>query len=75
MSESSDQISQHYGSEGLPSRILFVLEQAGKNLSSLTIEDLALLDRIHTRGLAATRELITFAKVGSDIVQTESSKQ
>ena len=63
MSESSDRISQHYGSVGLASRILSALEQAGKNSSSLTIEDLAPLDQFHTRGLAATRELITFAGV------------
>lgn len=63
MSESSDRISQHYGSTGLPSRILSALEQAGKNLSSLTVEDLAPLDQFHTRGLAATRELISFAGV------------
>lgn len=63
MSESSDRISQHYGSKGLPGRVLSALEQAGKNLSSLTVEDLAPLDQLHTRGLAATRELITYAGV------------
>ena len=63
MSESSDWISQHYGRAGLSSRILSALEQAGKNPSSLTVEDLAPLDQFHTRGLAATRELITFAGV------------
>jgi len=63
MSESSDRISQHYGSAGLPDRILSALKQAGKNANSLTVEDLAPLDQFHTRGLAATRELITFAGV------------
>jgi ubiquinone/menaquinone biosynthesis C-methylase UbiE len=63
MSESSDRISKHYGSAGLPSRILSALEQAGKDPSSLTVEDLAPLDQFHTRGLAATRELISFAGV------------
>src|SRR3990170_5157947 len=63
MSESSSLISQHYGSAGLESRILSALEQAGKNANSLTVEDLAPLDQFHTRGLAATRELITFAGV------------
>jgi len=63
MSASTDQISQHYGSAGLPDRILSALRQAGKNLDFLTVEDLAPLDQFHTHGLAATRELITFAGV------------
>lgn len=63
MPESSDRISQHYGSTGLADRILAALEKAGKNLNSLSVEDLAPLDQFHTRGLAATRELITYARV------------
>jgi ubiquinone/menaquinone biosynthesis C-methylase UbiE len=60
---SSDGIAQHYGSAGLPDRILAALKLAGKNQNSLTVEDLAPLDQFHTRGLAATRELIAFAGV------------
>jgi SAM-dependent methyltransferase len=63
MFESSDQISRHYGSAGLPDRILSALKQAGKNLDALTVEDLAPMDQFHTRGLEATRELIAFAGV------------
>lgn len=63
MSGSTDRISQHYGSAGLPDRILSALKQDGKNLDRLTVEDLAPLDQFHTRGLAATRELMTFAGV------------
>ena len=63
MSNSRDRISQHYGRPGLPDRILSALKQAGKNLSALTVEDLAPLDQFHTRGLAATHELIAFAGV------------
>lgn len=63
MSNSSDPISQHYGSAGLADRILSALRQAGKNPDSLTLEDLAPVDQFHTRGLAATRELIAFAGV------------
>jgi ubiquinone/menaquinone biosynthesis C-methylase UbiE len=74
MTESSDRISQHYGSAGLPGRILSALERAGKNLRSLTVEDLAPLDQFHTRGLAATRELIAFAgvKPGWRVLDVES---
>ena len=58
---SDDRISQHYGSPGLADRILAALKDAGKDLDALTVEDLAPLDQFHTRGLAATRELIAFA--------------
>ena len=63
MSDSSDRISQHYGSAGLLDRILSALKQAGRNVNALTIEDLAPLDQFHTRGLSATRELVAFAGV------------
>jgi len=56
-------VSQHYGSAGLSQRIVSALRKAGKSLDSLTIEDLAPLDQFHTRGLAATRELVSFAGV------------
>lgn len=58
MPESGERISQHYGSPGLSDRIVSALERAGKDLNSLTVEDLAPVDQFHTRGLAATRELI-----------------
>jgi MPBQ/MSBQ methyltransferase len=63
MPESSDRISRHYGSAGLEGRILSALERAGKNLKSLTVADLAPIDQFHTRQLAATRELISYAGV------------
>lgn len=70
----SERISQHYGIAGLPDRIISALKQAGKDLNSLTVEDLAPLDQFHTRGLAATRELITFAgvKPGSRVLDVGS---
>jgi SAM-dependent methyltransferase len=60
---SSNRVSQHYGSTGLSERLLHALKQAGKDLNCLTVDDLASLDQFHTRGLAATRELIDFAGV------------
>jgi SAM-dependent methyltransferase len=60
---SDNDISQHYGSAGLSQRIVSALRKAGKSLDSLTVEDLAPLDQFHTRGLAATRELVSFAGV------------
>lgn len=71
---SSEWISQHYGSAGLSDRIVSALKQAGRSLDSLTIEDLAPLDQFHTRGLAATRELINLAgvKPGSRVLDVGS---
>lgn len=60
---SANHISEHYGSAGLSQRIVSALRKAGKSLDSLTVEDLAPLDQFHTRGLAATRELVSFAGV------------
>jgi MPBQ/MSBQ methyltransferase len=60
---SGNHIPRHYGSAGLSQRIVSALRKAGKSLDSLTVEDLAPLDQFHTRGLAATRELVGFAGV------------
>ena len=71
---SGNSISQHYGTAGLSQRIVSALKKAGKSLDSLTVEDLAPLDQFHTRGLAATRELVSFAgvKEGSRILDVGS---
>jgi SAM-dependent methyltransferase len=58
---SGNDISEHYGSAGLSQRIVTALKKAGKSLDALTVEDLAPLDQFHTRGLAATRELVSSA--------------
>jgi SAM-dependent methyltransferase len=60
---SGNHTAQHYGSAGLSQRIVSALRKAGKSLGSLTVDDLAPLDQFHTRGLAATRELASFAGV------------
>lgn len=74
MPNSKELVTQHYGSEGLAERILSALEQDGKNLKALTIEDLAPVDQFHTRGLTATRELIRLAdvKAGSRVLDVGS---
>jgi SAM-dependent methyltransferase len=63
MSKVLDSVAHHYGSENLIERIRAALTKAGKNVDALTLEDLAPVDQFHTRGLAATRELIAFAAV------------
>ncbi|MGQ0522906.1 MAG: class I SAM-dependent methyltransferase [Betaproteobacteria bacterium] len=61
MATSNNRIAQHYGSAGLADRIVSALKQDGKDTNALTVEDLAPVDQFHTRGLAATRDLIKLA--------------
>lgn len=56
-------IQTHYGRPDVGSVILTALEKAGKNLASLTPEDLAPVDEFHIRGRAATLELAQAAGI------------
>lgn len=51
-------IDQHYGSGKIMKKIETGLNLVGKNLKSLTIDDLAPIDAFHTRGREATLEII-----------------
>ena len=53
----SEQVSRHYGTAGLLERILDALAEAGKDISNLTIDDLAPIDEFHSRRRLATNEL------------------
>ena len=62
-------IDKHYGSGGIMERILAGLELVGKNVNSLTIDDLAPIDEFHTRGRESTVELAMLANLKtSDLV-------
>ncbi|MCH9018605.1 MAG: methyltransferase domain-containing protein [Chloroflexi bacterium] len=50
-------ISDQYGQSDLSSKILTALQDAGKDIDSLTTNDLSSFDQHHSGGLAATREL------------------
>jgi len=50
-------VATHYGTTGLLDRILGALAQSGKDLSTLTIDDLGLVDEFHSRRRRATEEL------------------
>ncbi len=54
-------IDQHYGHGDVLATILAGLQAAGKNLDALTLDDLAPVDQIHTRGKQATLELAQHA--------------
>ena len=53
----SHDVAAHYGKGGLLDRMLAALHLAGKNLSHLTIDDLAPVDEFHSRRRLATQEL------------------
>ncbi len=55
------QIRLHYASDNLAQRIFKALEDAGKNLSELGLEDYARVDQLHTGGAMATTGLVTSA--------------
>lgn len=61
----NEAIRTHYARPDLGSLILAALEEAGKDLSRLTPEDLAPIDAFHIRGRAATLELARAASVDS----------
>ena len=54
-------INDQYGQPDLSSRILKALQDAGKDINSLTREDLSSFDEFHGGGLAATKELASLA--------------
>ena len=54
-------INNHYGQTDLSSKILKALGDAGKDINSLTREDLSSFDQFHNGGLAATMELASLA--------------
>lgn len=53
--------SAYWGRDGLERKILEALAAAGKNLESLTIDDLAPVDQFHSGGKAATVRLARLA--------------
>jgi ubiquinone/menaquinone biosynthesis C-methylase UbiE len=62
-------IDKHYGSGGIMEKILTGLELGGKNVNSITIDDLAPIDEFHTRGRESTVELAMLANLkASDVV-------
>lgn len=61
MTDDPTEVSNHYTIPDLGRRILAALEAAGKDLESLTVEDLAPVDAFHIRGRTSTEELARWA--------------
>jgi ubiquinone/menaquinone biosynthesis C-methylase UbiE len=51
------EIERHYGRGGLLDRVLAALQEAGKDLDNLSIDDLAPIDELHSRRRLATEHL------------------
>lgn len=62
-------VDRHYGFGGIMEMIEVGLDLAGKNLDSLTVDDLASIDEYHTRGRESTLEVVQLANLkASDLV-------
>jgi ubiquinone/menaquinone biosynthesis C-methylase UbiE len=57
MSDDTVAIERHYGRGGLLDRILAALQEAGKDVANLSIDDLAPIDELHSRRRQATKDL------------------
>lgn len=56
-------ITDHYGQSNLETKILSDLEKAGKNINSLTRNDIASFDEFHFGGRVETRTLANLARL------------
>jgi ubiquinone/menaquinone biosynthesis C-methylase UbiE len=56
-------VDKHYGFGGIMSKIKSGLKLAGKNMGSLTVDDLAPIDAFHTRGRESTLEIVELANI------------
>ena len=63
MPNDDDRVSRQYEVRDLWHKIEAGLAAAGKDITSLTLDDLAPIDEFHTRGRAATRELADMANL------------
>lgn len=61
MITTAQEINNHYTQTDLGATILTALEGAGKDIDTLTREDIAAFDEFHIRGRAATREICQLA--------------
>lgn len=72
MSDSSytDSVRAHYTDDQMGEMIVTALKKSGKNLDTLTPDDLAPFDHLHIRGKAATLELAQLAgiKAGDSVL-------
>ena len=62
-------VEKHYGAGGIMQKIEAALISAGKDIRSLTVDDLGPIDEFHTRGRASTLEVAALTSLqASDLV-------
>ncbi len=65
MSDQTQAVADHYRRDGLLDRMLDALRAAGKDITHLTIDDLAPIDEFHSRRRLATEELARLLAPGA----------
>jgi MPBQ/MSBQ methyltransferase len=63
MPEVKMKVQQHYARENIVEKAMKAVQAAGKDPDRLTVDDLAMLDQMHLRGIKATREIARRAKL------------
>ena len=63
MPDHQQSVNDQYGESGLCDKILDALRSGGKDIDSLTKEDLYPFDQMHGGGLTATNELASLAGI------------
>ena len=66
MTNLSDLVVSHYANRGLFALIADGLKTAGKDLHSITLNDLKSVDEFHIGGVQATNDLLTQLKIGRE---------
>lgn len=59
-------VASHYSRDNLTEAVRRGLQDLGKDLSALSVEDLSEIDQLHVRGAEATRELAEGLEVSAD---------
>ncbi|AMN40123.1 class I SAM-dependent methyltransferase [Rhodoplanes sp. Z2-YC6860] len=67
MTDVIDGVRDHYRATGLTGRLKTALAVFGREDQRLTPEQLSALDQFHSRGLAATAELVKLARITADM--------
>lgn len=65
MEAHTDAVAAHYHRDGLAGAILDALRQDGKDPEHLTIDDLQMVDEVHSRGRETTEEVATLTPIGA----------
>lgn len=66
MEDHTDAVAAHYHRDALSDAILDALRQDGKDPADLTVDDLQMVDEVHSRGRETTVEVAGLTPIGAD---------